>query len=84
MELIKDYDCTIEYHLGKANIVVDALSRKPLMSLSHLKLVRVPLLFDLRATRVNLSVDNVCGALTLLEFLDITSAIRNRFKMHLI
>ena len=28
MELIKDYDCTIDYHLGKANRVVDALSRK--------------------------------------------------------
>ena len=28
MELLKDYDCTIEYHLGKANIVADALSWK--------------------------------------------------------
>ena len=28
LELIKDYDLEIHYHLGKANIVVDALSRK--------------------------------------------------------
>ena len=28
MELIKDYDCMIDYHLGKANVVVDDLSRK--------------------------------------------------------
>ena len=28
MKLIKDYDCTIDYHLGKANKVADALSRK--------------------------------------------------------
>ena len=28
MESIKDYDCMIDYHLGKANVVVDALSRK--------------------------------------------------------
>ena len=28
MELIKDYDCTIDYHPRKANKVADALSRK--------------------------------------------------------
>ncbi|KAL8104588.1 hypothetical protein AgCh_028706 [Apium graveolens] len=28
LELIKDYDCEILYHPGKANVVVDALSRK--------------------------------------------------------
>ena len=28
MELVKDYHCVIDYHLGKANVVVDALSRK--------------------------------------------------------
>ena len=28
LELINDYDCSIEYHFGKANVVVDALSRK--------------------------------------------------------
>ena len=42
MELIKDYDCMIDYHLGKANIVVDALSRKTMPTLhvlnAHLSL----------------------------------------------
>ena len=28
MELIKDYDVTIQYYLGKANVVVDALTKK--------------------------------------------------------
>ena len=28
MEFLEDYDCTLHYHPGKANVVVDALSRK--------------------------------------------------------
>ena len=37
LELFKDYDCIIDYHLGKANVVADALSRKTVavMSLQH-------------------------------------------------
>ena len=42
MELIKDYDCLIDYHLGKANVVADALSRKSMQTLrvlnAHLSL----------------------------------------------
>ncbi|GJS98251.1 putative reverse transcriptase domain-containing protein [Tanacetum coccineum] len=30
LELLSDYDCVIRYHLGKANVVADALSRKEL------------------------------------------------------
>ncbi|KAA3461860.1 reverse transcriptase [Gossypium australe] len=33
IELLKDYDCTIEYHLGKANVVADALSRRAMLDL---------------------------------------------------
>ncbi|GKD58781.1 putative reverse transcriptase domain-containing protein [Tanacetum coccineum] len=28
LELLSDYDCEIQYHLGKANVMADALSRK--------------------------------------------------------
>nr|GFB54259.1 putative reverse transcriptase domain-containing protein [Tanacetum cinerariifolium] len=28
LELLSDYDCDIHYHIGKANVVADALSRK--------------------------------------------------------
>ena len=30
MELINDYNCVIDYHPGKANVVADALSQKTL------------------------------------------------------
>ena len=36
MELIKDYDCVIEYHPGNANIVADAPSRKSVQTLRAL------------------------------------------------
>ena len=36
MELIKDYDCVIDYHLEKANVVADALSRKLVQTLQAL------------------------------------------------
>ena len=43
MELIKDYDCVIDYHPGKANAVADALSRKTMQMLralnAHLSLI---------------------------------------------
>jgi len=31
VELIKDYDFVIEYHLGKANVVSNALSHKNML-----------------------------------------------------
>ena len=34
LELFKDYDCIVDYHLGKANVVVDTLSRKRIFVLS--------------------------------------------------
>ena len=36
LELLKDYDCIILYHPGKANVVADALSRKSMGSLAHI------------------------------------------------
>ena len=40
MELLKDYDCSILYHPSKANVVVDALSRKSVGSLAHISIER--------------------------------------------
>ncbi|XP_017635323.1 uncharacterized protein LOC108477325 [Gossypium arboreum] len=37
LELIKDYDLIIDYHMGKENIVADALSKKSLFALGAMK-----------------------------------------------
>ena len=36
METLEDFNFTLQYHLGKANVVVDALSRKAQCVLSRL------------------------------------------------
>ena len=48
LELVKDYDCVINYHPGKANVVADALSRKSFSSVSTMVLVQKPLLQDMQ------------------------------------
>ncbi|XP_070668054.1 uncharacterized protein [Malus domestica] len=58
IELLSDYDCTIKYHPGLANVVVDALSRKPQGRINALYACHVPLLADLRSTRVKLGVED--------------------------
>ena len=55
LELLKDYDVDILYHPGKANVVVDALNRKSMGSLSHVEADKVGIKKDL-CQLVNLQV----------------------------
>lgn len=57
LELIKYYDCTIDYYPGKANMVADAFSRKSFSSIAYLRVTYLPLLVELSSIRVELSVD---------------------------
>ncbi|XP_070667600.1 uncharacterized protein [Malus domestica] len=54
VELLSDYDCTIEYHAGHANSVADTLSRKSHGQLNALYASRIPFLTDLRSIGVAL------------------------------
>ncbi|XP_061998945.1 uncharacterized protein LOC133716243 [Rosa rugosa] len=68
MELIKDYDFTLEYHPGKANVVADALSRKPQVIMASLMVQEWLMLeaaskFDLMPARVGHEI--LLGSITL-------------------
>ena len=44
MELLKDYNCSILYYLGKANVVDDALSRRSTDNLAYISIERRPII----------------------------------------
>ena len=46
LELLKDYDMSILYHPDKANVVVDALSRMTMGSMSHVEEAKKDLVKD--------------------------------------
>ena len=41
---LKDYDCSILYHLGKANVVANTLNRKLVGNLAHISAERKPII----------------------------------------
>lgn len=55
-KLIEDYDYLINYHPGKTNVVVDALSRKTIGFLPFMQTMQLPLMVDLKKLGVELSM----------------------------
>ena len=55
--MIKDYDLIIDYHLGKANVVANALSRKSSVTLAHLHTALVSLLLDMKIMGISLDYE---------------------------
>ncbi|KAL0560582.1 hypothetical protein IC582_000991 [Cucumis melo] len=62
LELVKDYNCEILYHSGKANIVADALSWKVVHS-AALITKQAPLLRDFERAEIAVSVGEVTSQL---------------------
>jgi hypothetical protein len=56
VKLIKDYDCIIHYHPRKANVVVDALSRKNKVVIGEIATRRQREMMELRRIRVQIEV----------------------------
>ena len=57
MKLIKHYDCVIDYHLGKANVVANPFSRKSSNSLGHIRTVEKLLPDELRSLPLEVRID---------------------------
>ncbi|KAA0036948.1 pol protein [Cucumis melo var. makuwa] len=66
LELVKDYDCEILYHPGKANVVADTLSRKVAHS-AALITKQAPLLRDFEKDEIAVSVGEVTSQLAQLS-----------------
>ena len=62
MEYLEDYDFTLYYHLGKANVVADALSRKSRGALASVASREWQMLETVGQFRLHYS-DQVQGAL---------------------
>ncbi|KAL2230621.1 UNVERIFIED_CONTAM: Transposon Tf2-12 polyprotein [Sesamum indicum] len=67
IELLKDYDCTIDFHPGKANMVADILSRKSSSTLTNLGSHNQTLLLEMRSMNTELEFDQVAGLLASLQ-----------------
>ncbi|GJR67220.1 hypothetical protein Tco_0013285 [Tanacetum coccineum] len=64
IELFSDYDCEIRYHPGKANVVVDALSRKERVNPKRIRAINMILQSSIKdriLTAHNEAVDEFAG-----------------------
>ena len=78
MEFLKDYDFELLYHLGKANMVADALSRKT-VHIAHLMIKEVELLEQFRDMKLQVELGSEfirCSTLTISN--DFLSSVRER------
>lgn len=56
VELINDYDCVIDYHLEKANVVIDVLSQKERAMVCGVKVQEQRVLVERKGINLQLSI----------------------------
>ncbi|KAL8108205.1 hypothetical protein AgCh_024593 [Apium graveolens] len=63
LELIKDYDCTINYHPGKANVLADALSRKERLNMitSSEELIKEFEKLEIEVSTPSMTIEVLCA-----------------------
>ena len=64
LKLIKDYDILIQYHPGKANVVVDALSQKSTVNLACLVTLQLPFFIKLKRAGIEVVAPDTNMTLT--------------------
>jgi len=69
LEFLKDYDTHFQYHLGKANVVADALSHRPYPALSCLLALLNELCEEFRKLELNIITPMAKPKLCTLEVL---------------
>jgi hypothetical protein len=63
LKLIKDYDCEINYHLGKGNVIADTLSRKSMVELATLGISQPQLIKEFVGMRLEVVGEGTPGHL---------------------
>ncbi len=81
MELLKDYDCTIQYHPGKANVVADALNKKFSGSLAHISAVRRSLIQKVHELMDQGLILEISDEGVLLAHFSVRLNLRNRIRV---
>ena len=80
MELLKDYDCTIIYYLGKANVIVDTLSHKSIGSSAYIVEMRRWLIYEIHILEVNGEKLEIKDPRVLIAYLKIWSILVDQIK----
>ena len=81
MELLKDYDCTIFYHLSKVNVVADALSCKSMGSLTYIVKVRRPLIEEIHGLEADGIKFEIKEPKVLLAYMKLQLNLINQIKV---